>query len=194
MTILSRHSSPSLLVITATPTTKKGPQQPIIKIKKRVRIDGFSTEYPPSYELCDEIQKDLWWTKEEQEDTIKERTQLVTDFLASKTETATKTQQTLHAYIYGSQLSFSQAVRSNAAKQYLEDISTIEGLRGLESKFTTKNLHRRHHASAVLSIERSLGGKNSSKDRLLAMKSTQSSKQSQVLAQVLASFDEQEWL
>ena len=92
----------------------------------------------------------------------------------------------LHKHIYESQVCLTQVLKSNITRQYQNDLQDMEGLRGLESKVSkTTKIARMKHTTSVLAVSKLPAN-------LLKMKSAQSSKRSQILAQVLAVLDRKE--
>ena len=187
MTLIRQLSPRTVRITFDTCEDSKGKQSLEVSSsdQKHVRFSSMEdSSYPATYEICDDIMKDIWWTREEQEKINTERRELVNQ-VGSNGAVA------LHTYLYGSQLSLELAVQSEVVKKFLDDVSTTDGLRGLEGKLSkATSLHRKKHMSSVLTLGRQLKG--GAGGRLISMKSAQSSRRAQVVARVLADIDEKE--
>mmetsp|Transcript_83610 Transcript_83610/g.125381 ORF Transcript_83610/g.125381 Transcript_83610/m.125381 type:complete len:216 (-) Transcript_83610:151-798(-) len=171
-----------------------------VSMKKRKSVqfpsgDSLSTlEADAAYELSEDIKNELWWSPEEVKDSNRERKSLVKQFVAGAAQSddgegdhSEVEKKIVELYKSCSSMSVSQVLRSKSNKQFLSEVASSDGLRGLEVKLCrTVARHRRQHVQSMLSV---IG---SGDDELLSGKSMQSSRTSQILARVLAQVDARE--
>jgi hypothetical protein len=162
------------------------------KMKKSVQFaatdDSVSTakyiESPSSFELSDDVKKELWWTREEISDNSNDRKDLVEQFVAKKQD---KDKRFVELCRSCASMNVSQVLRSKVNKQLLSDMAGVRGLEFLI--FRARTLYRRQHVVSVLSEI----GRQDEGDQFVTIKSAQSSRTSQILARAIAQLDAREY-